>query len=99
MRWSTEARRKSREKGMVKRRMRTGRRRLGEQMMEVESWLKEEQDIEYSSEEATQLEDNMRMLDVGGTSEGKTAEVEVENMFKGMSIDQRRAKRWGKGGA
>ena len=65
-------------------------------MMEVESWLKEEQDIEYSSEEATQLEDNMRMLDRKGTSEGRTAIVEVENLFKAMSIDQRRAKRWEK---
>ena len=55
--------------------------------------------MEYSSEEATQLEDNMRMLDRGGTSEGRTAIVEVENLFKTMSIDQRRAKRWGKGGA
>ena len=65
-------------------------------MMEEESWLKEEQDTEYSSEEATQLEDNMRMLDRGGTSEGRTAIVEVENLFKAMSIDQRRAKRWEK---
>ena len=65
-------------------------------MMEEESWLKEEQDMEYSSEEATQLEDNMRMLDRKGTSEGRTAIVEVENLFKAMSIDHRRAKRWEK---
>ena len=96
LRWSTEARRKAWERGMVKRKRSRGRRRLGEQMMEVESWLKEEQDLEYSSKETTQLGQNMMKLNLGGTSEGRTNLVNVETLFRALSIDERRAERWEK---
>ena len=65
-------------------------------MMEVESWLKEEQDVEYISKETTQLGQNMMKLNLGGTSEGRTNVVNVETLFRALSIDERRAKRWEK---